>query len=185
MTGRMLVAGVGNIFLGDDGFGVAVVGRLARTPRPPQVDVLDVGIRGIHLAYQLLDGYDVLVIVDAAQRGREPGTVTLLEVDQAQIEAEFQRCGAAEIAHGDAPMLDAHGLEPGAILRMLGSLGGQVDRVLVVACEPVSVADGIGLSDPVQAAVDPAVALVEQLMRSHPDPAHPHVDRLRAEEVSR
>lgn len=175
MTGRMLVAGVGNIFLSDDGFGVEVVSRLTRTPRPPEVDLLDVGIRGIHLAYQLLDGYQVLVIVDAAQRGREPGTVTLLEVDQAQIED-----AAAEIAGGEAPMLDAHGLEPGAILRMLGSLGGAVERVLVVACEPVSVEEGIGLSDPVQAAVAPAVALVEQLMHSHPRP-----DLRRAEEVSR
>ncbi|MGQ0631352.1 MAG: hydrogenase maturation protease [Sporichthyaceae bacterium] len=178
MTARMLVAGVGNIFLSDDAFGVEVVSRLAPAPRPPGVDLLDVGIRGIHLAYQLLDGYDTLVLVDTAARGQRPGTLTLLEVDQGQIEAEFQEVGRAEIATGQAPMLDAHGLEPGALLRMLGSLGGAVGKVLVVACEPESLAEGIGLSPVVAAAVEPAVALVGEVMNSF-------ASTLIAEEVSR
>jgi hydrogenase maturation protease len=135
-----------------------LVGR----PRPDGVDLLDVGIRGIHLAYQLLDGYEVLVIVDAAPRGRAPGTVTLIEVDQARIDD-----AAAEIAAGAAPMLDVHGLTPGAILRMLGSLGGSLERVLVLACEPANLTEGIGLSPAVAEAVEPAVAVLEELMDSH------------------
>ena len=156
MTGRMLVAGIGNIFLGDDGFGVEVVRRLAGTPRPPGVEVVDVGIRGVHLAYQLLDGYDVLVLVDAAPRGHAPGTVTLVEVDEAAL--------------GDpaSPVVDAHGLDPGAVLRMLGSLGGCVGTVYLVACEPESLAEGIGLSAAVEAGVGPAAGLVEELMTRDP-----------------
>ncbi|MGQ0625283.1 MAG: hydrogenase maturation protease [Sporichthyaceae bacterium] len=159
--GRMLVAGIGNIFLTDDGFGSEVLRRMAGTAAPPDVHLLDVGIRGVHLAYQLLEGYQVLVVVDAAQRGHAPGTLTLVEVDQAQVADN-----AAEIVDGQAPLLDAHGLDPGAILAMLGSLGGAVERVLLIACEPVSVEEGIGLTPQVGAAIGPAIALVEELMWS-------------------
>jgi hydrogenase maturation protease len=160
---RMLVAGVGNIFLGDDGFGVEVVRQMAGTAYPEGVEVVDFGIRGVHLAYQLLEGYDVLLLVDAAARGQPPGTVTLLEVDPGEVATS-----AAAVSAADAPLLDAHGLEPGAILGMLGSLGGQVSRVLVVACEPESVDERLGLSETVQAAVAPAIALVEQVIRDVP-----------------
>lgn len=160
-TGRTLIACVGNIFLGDDGFGVEVARRMAGTALPADVELLDVGIRGIHLAYQLLDGYDLLVVVDAAPRGREPGTVSLLEVDQAEVAD-----AAPAVAEGDAPLLDVHGLEPGAILSMLSSLGGQVRRVLVLACEPESVTEGIGLSSVVQAAVPHAIAVLAGLVES-------------------
>lgn len=167
MTGKMLVACVGNIFLSDDGFGVEVARRMAGTPRPEGVELVDFGIRGIHLTYQLLDGYDVLVVVDAAPRGHAPGTVSLLEVDPATRAAEGGAEVAAAVSNGEAPLLDAHGLEPNAILRMLGSLGGQVRRVLVVACEPATVSEGLGLSPAVEAAVGPAIAAVEKLMREH------------------
>jgi hydrogenase maturation protease len=173
----MLVAGVGNIFLSDDGFGSEVVRRMQGVPVPADVDVLDIGIRGVHLAYQLLDGYDVLVIVDAAARGQIPGAVTLLTVDQALV-ADARPA----VAEGDSALVDAHGLAPGAILSMLAGLGGTVGQVYVVACEPESVAEGIGLSPQVEAAIGPAIALVEQLMWSGamPDPTGQHV-----EEVSR
>src|SRR5436305_706278 len=101
----MLVAGVGNIFLSDDGFGSEVVRRMQGVPVPADVDVIDVGIRGVHLAYQLLDGSDVLVVIDAAARGQAPGTVTLLTVDQALV-ADARPA----VAEGDSPLVDAHGL---------------------------------------------------------------------------
>ncbi len=168
---RMLIAGVGNVFLSDDAFGVEVVRQMAGTPLPAGVELVDFGIRGVHLAYQLLEGYDVLVLIDASPRGRLPGTVSLLEVDQAELDDV-----AAAVSGGQAPLVDAHGLEPGAILKMLGSLGGAVAKVLVVACEPESVDEGIGLSEPVHAALPPAVALVEKVM---------HGDYVAAKEVSR
>lgn len=165
LTGRRtLIAGVGNIFLSDDAFGVEVIARLARSPRRQggtKIDIVDFGIRGVHLAYQLLEGYDVLVLVDAAPHGREPGTVSLVEVDPRSVGSS-----AAEVAGGEAALVDAHSLEPGAILRMLGSLGGAVGAVLVVACEPQCLEEGIGLSPPVAAAVDPAVELLERLIES-------------------
>jgi hydrogenase maturation protease len=168
---RTLVAGVGNIFLSDDGFGVEVASRLAGRPLPDGVELVDFGIRGVHLAYQLLDGYDVLVIVDAAPHGQPPGTVSLLEVDQGQVTSS-----AAAVTEGASPLVDAHGLEPGAILSMLGSLGGSVGEVLVVACEPASVDEGLGLTPVVQAAVPRAVTLVEHVIRS------PRATRATAEE---
>jgi hydrogenase maturation protease len=168
---RVLVAGVGNIFLTDDGFGSEVVRRMAGEQLPAGVEMVDFGIRGVHLAYQLLDGYDVLVVVDAAPRGHVPGTVSLLEVDPADV-ADSARA----VSDGEAPLVDAHGLEPAAILSMLGSLGGTVARVVVVACEPASVEEGIGLTEPVQAAVPRAIEMVRELMWSGLVPA---------EEVSR
>lgn len=168
---RVLVAGVGNIFLGDDGFGVEVAGRLAGSAQPDGVEIVDFGIRGVHLAYQLLDGYDVLVLIDAAQRGRPPGTVSLLDVDTAQLVD-----ASAAVSSGQAPLVDAHGLEPGTILSMLSSLGGQVGKILVVACEPESVEEGIGLSPCVAASIPRAVELVHQVIGSVHDSA---------EEVSR
>jgi hydrogenase maturation protease len=144
---RVLVAGVGNIFLGDDGFGVEVAARLAGAPVPDGVEVADFGIRGVHLAYQLLEGYDALVLVDAVRRGEDPGTLSLLEVE---TEGE------------DPPMVavDAHGMDPHSVLATLAGLGGSVERVLVVACEVAHVDEGIGLSAPVSRAVPAAAELV-------------------------
>ena len=120
MTGRILVAGVGNVFLRDDAFGVEVVRLLAERPQPPGVQVRDYGIRGVHLAYELLNGYDLFVLVDAAPRGEAPGTVTVLEVDLPGPDA--------------LPVIDAHSLTPDAIFGLLSSLGGHPGRSLVVAC---------------------------------------------------
>ena len=149
MTGRVLVAGVGNLFLGDDGFGPEVARRLAGRSLPAGVRVVDYGIRGMHLAYDLLDGYDELVILDAAPRGGRPGDVVVLEVD----EGDF---GAGEF--------DGHGMEPTAVLSSLGSLGGRLPRTYVVGCEPADIDEGIGLSPSVAAAVDPAVDAVLRLL---------------------
>jgi hydrogenase maturation protease len=149
VSARVLVAGVGNLFLGDDGFGPEAARRLAAAPLPDGVQVVDYGIRGMHLAYDLLTGYDALVIVDAVPRGGTPGDVVVLEV------------GEADLGEGD---YDAHGMEPTAMLASLGSLGGRLPRTYVVGCEPLDTAECIGLSAPVAAAVDRAVELVERLL---------------------
>lgn len=150
MSGRVLVAGVGNVFLGDDGFGVEVARRLADEPLPANVEVVDFGIRGVHLAYELLEGYDTLVVVDAAPRGFDRGTVFVLEVDPAD-----------EI---EASSLDAHDLSPESVLGMLKTLGGEVGRVWIVGCEPASIQEGIGLSPEVDRAVPDAVRAVRELI---------------------
>lgn len=156
--GKVLVAGVGNVFFSDDGFGVAVVKELLEEGGLPEgVEVVDTGIRGMHLAYQLLDGYGALVLVDATQRGGEPGTVYTLEHD-------------LDAPRDDPVALDAHGMEPGAVLALLDGLAEvmglerPVGRVLVVGCEPAILEEGIGLSPPVAAAVQPAVRTVTELV---------------------
>ncbi len=158
---KVLVAGIGNTFLTDDGFGVEVVKRLKGRELPAGVEVVDTGIRGMHLAYQLLDGYDVLVLVDAVARGSDPGTLHILEHD---LDAQ-RDTGAA---------LDAHGMDPAAVLELLDGLASAmglerpVGRVLVVGCEPASVDEGIGLSPAVAAAVDPTVETVIELVAQLP-----------------
>src|SRR5436190_1620658 len=138
---RVLVAGVGNIFLGDDAFGVEVVQRLARRPLPDGVRVVDFGIRGLDLTYALLDGYEAVVLVDATPRGGTPGTLYVLEVDTAQ-------------ALGGAPAVDAHSLDPVKVLRLAATMGCRVERLLLVGCEPATPVDvedmSMGLSAPVQ-----------------------------------
>jgi hydrogenase maturation protease len=152
MTGRTLVAGVGNVFLRDDAFGVEVIRLLDGQPRPPGVQVRDYGIRGVHLVYELLDGCDLFVLVDAAPRGEEPGTVTVLEVDLPSPESLPQ------------PVMDAHDLAPDAIFGLLASLGGRPGRCLVVACEPADVSAGMGLSEPVRRALPHAVRAVQDIL---------------------
>ena len=150
MTGWILVAGVGNVFLRDDAFGVEVVRLLAGRPQPPGVQIRDYGIRGVHLAYELLTGYDLFVLVDAAPRGEAPGTVAVLEVDLPRPDAQ--------------PVIDAHSLTPDAIFGLLSTLGGHPGRSLVVACEPAEVDAGMGLSDPVREALPHAVRAVEEIL---------------------
>ena len=157
-AGRTLVAGVGNIFQRDDAFGVEVIRLLAeRQPGPPGVQIRDFGIRGVHLVYDLLDGCDLFVLVDAAARGAAPGTVTVLEVEPSRAPADGRDSTAA-------PVIDAHGLTPDDIFALLASLGGRPGRSLVVACEPADTSPGMGLSDPVQAALPHAVAAVEEIL---------------------
>ena len=156
-TGRTLVAGVGNIFLRDDAFGVEVARLLDGRPSQAGVKIKDFGIRGVHLVYELLDGCDLFVLIDAAPGGRAPGTVTVLEVDPADSAP-----GAEAMAPG---VMDAHSLAPDHIFAMLTSMGGRPGRSLVVACEPADVSEGIGLSDQVRAALPHAVRAVEEILR--------------------
>ena len=151
---RILVAGIGNVFLGDDGFGVAVADRLARADLPPGVHVADYGIRGMDLAYALRD-YDVAIFVDATPRGERPGTLYVIE---------------PELEGGELAGPDAHGMDPVKVLSLARALGGGLPRVLVVGCEPGTRMTGeeedvvAELSAPVRAAVDGAVRLVESLI---------------------
>jgi hydrogenase maturation protease len=149
--GRTLVAGVGNVFLGDDGFGVEVVRQLAGTPLPAGVELLDVGIRAVHLAYELLAGCDLLILVDSSARGQPPGTVSVLEV------------GAEDVTPAQ-PLIDAHGLAPDSVLALVRRLGAQPGRILVVACEPAVLEPGMDLSAPVRAAVPEAARLITTIV---------------------
>ena len=139
------IAGIGNIFLGDDGFGVEAVRRLGEHPLPDGVEVVDTGVRGVHLAYQMLDGYDTVLLVDARARGEAPGTA---------VRARAPLGGRPPPAD---PALDGHQMTPDTVLALLGTLAPEptaaARRVLVVGCEPASVDEGIGLSPPVSAAV--------------------------------
>ena len=153
---RVLVAGVGNIFLGDDGFGVEVVRRLAEREMPEGVEVKDFGIRGMDLAYALHEDYEAVVFVDAVPRGEEPGTVYLIE---------------PEIEDDGEVSLDTHGMDPVKVIKLSRALGAKPTRTLVVGCEPQVVLSGedyddmsMELSEPVQAAVGEAVKLVESLV---------------------
>jgi hydrogenase maturation protease len=161
MSGKILVAGVGNVFLGDDGFGVEVARRLAGTELPAGVRVADFGIRGVHLAYELLEGYDTTILVDAAPRGDRPGTVYVIEVDVDDPGSGIP----SERADEEGALVDAHGMEPEAVFKLLRALGAAAGRVLVVGCEPAEVTERMGLSEPVARAVDEAVRVVSELVR--------------------
>lgn len=155
---RILIAGIGNIFLGDDAFGVEVIRRLARRSLPDGVRVEDFGIRGIDLVYALCDGYESVILVDAVARGEPPGTLYL-------VEPHVEPRNAADPTE---PLIDLHTMDPAKVLQAAQSLGGRVDRVLLIGCEPSPAADAEempqGLSEPVAAAVDEAVAMTESLV---------------------
>jgi hydrogenase maturation protease len=157
MTPTMLIAGIGNIFLGDDAFGVEVVRRLSSRKLPDSVRVMDFGIRGFDLAYALLDSYDVTILVDATPRGGVPGTLYTIEPDLSALHnLEVQE-----------PMIETHGMNPMRVLSLVKAMGGQLQRILVVGCEPATLGpeEGLmGLSEPVQAAVAEAVGLIESLI---------------------
>ena len=162
----VLVACVGNIFLSDDGFGVEVAAALGRAPMPDGVKVVDFGIRSVHLAYELLEGYDVLVVVDTvAQQEGPPGTLYVIEPD---LPARDERADPLPEV-----MLDPHDLTPGGVMSLVPTLGGAVDRILVVGCQPEVLDDGIGLSPAVQAAVQPAADLVREVVRRELDRLDP------------
>jgi hydrogenase maturation protease len=151
----ILVAGIGNIFQGDDAFGVEVVQRLLRDPLPPDVKVVDFGIRGVDLTYALMDGHDTVVLVDAAARGEAPGTVSLVE------------CDRPATAPLDAPIISAHDLDPGKVMQLVQALGGNCRRVLLVACEPADCGGDegrMGLTPPVAAAIEPAIEMIHNLL---------------------
>ena len=154
---RVLVAGIGNIFLGDDAFGVEVVQNLARCPWPEEVRVVDFGIRGFDLAYALLDGYDAAILVDALPRGEAPGTLYVIEPD------------LTELNGSDAVQIETHSMDPVKVLRLAHAMGNLPDQILVVGCEPATLdpdeGGHMGLSTPVEAALDEAMQLVESLVR--------------------
>jgi len=160
---RILIAGIGNIFLGDDGFGVEVVRRLASRAQPAEVRVVDFGIRGLDLAYALQDGYETTVLIDAFPHGQAPGTVSIVDPD------------AQEIAAGRESFVDAHNMNPLTVLRMVSEMNGPLKRVVLVGCEPATLGGDegfMGLSEPVEAAVEQATnateALIERLLKSEP-----------------
>jgi hydrogenase maturation protease len=160
---KILVAGIGNIFLGDDGFGVEVARRLAETEFPEGVLVRDFGIRGYDLAYALLDGHDLIILVDAVPRGSPPGTLYVIEPEMDSPPAESRvepRCLA----------LDAHAMNPVSVLQLAKSIGPVSGTVLLVGCEPASLGGDegeMGLSEAVAAVVDQAAALVKRLIEDH------------------
>ena len=153
----VLIAGIGNIFLGDDAFGVEVARQLSQRPLPEGVRVEDFGIRGFDLTYALMENHDAVVMVDAMPRGGAPGTLYVIEPDHGESNGQE----AQDMA------LDPHGMNPMKVLQMVKAMGGQPRRVLIVGCEPATFGpeEGqMGLSEPVQKAVDKAVSLIERLI---------------------
>jgi hydrogenase maturation protease len=157
-TPSILIAGIGNIFLGDDAFGVEVVQRLARRELPDGVKAIDFGIRGFDLAYALLDGSDFTILVDACPRGGEPGSLYVIEPD----------LNLPDSQEATQPSVDAHSMNPMNVIRMAKSMGGgSLGRILLVGCEPLTLGpeEGqMGLSEPVAAMVDEAARVVESLV---------------------
>ena len=148
---NILVAAVGNLWRRDDGFGGAVAKRLRERELPQGVEVADFGTGGLDLAYELMRGYDALVLVDISRQGGEPGTLYVMEADPESIEAGIE----------DGDMIDPHDMDPQTVLRFVKSVNGWPGKVIVVACEPAEIEDfGIGLSPAVEAAVEQAVGLV-------------------------
>lgn len=146
----ILVAGIGNLFLGDDGFGPEVLRHVPQRLASERVQLRDYGIRGMHLAYDLLDGWDALVLVDALPSRGSPGTVHVFQADHESLTASVG--------------LDAHAMDPAAVFASLNALGGTPPYTVVVGCEAANVGEGIGLSDAVAAAVPAAVQAIEDVV---------------------
>lgn len=172
MTGTLLIAGIGNIFLGDDAFGVEVARSLSQRTLPSEVQVKDFGIRGFDLAYTLLDPWHTVILVDALPRKEAAGTLFVLEPDLTGL-------GDPGVAGMD---LNPHGMDPMRVLNLAASLGPIAARILVVGCEPKDFGDELegrmGLSPQVQAAVDEAANMIEELIgrilesKDHPVQVH-------------
>jgi len=153
----ILIAGIGNIFLGDDAFGVEVVQRLAGRQLPERVKAIDFGIRGFDLAYALLDGSDVTILVDACPRGGTPGSLYVIGPDLKSLDAP----------DAQQTSVDAHSMNPMNVIRMAKSMGGELKKILLVGCEPATLGpeEGqMGLSEPVAAVIEEAAKLVESLV---------------------
>jgi hydrogenase maturation protease len=148
---RILVAGIGNAWLGDDGFGGEVVGRLEARELPQGTVVLDFGTGGLDLAYEVMRGYDALVLVDVSRQGGEPGTLYVMDVPEEDVEAGIE----------DGQVINPHAMDPQTVLRFVRTVGAWPGKVVVVACEPGAVEElGLGLSADVARAVDGAVDLL-------------------------
>ena len=147
----ILVAGVGNAWMRDDGFGSAVARALSERKLPGGVSVMDAGTGGLDLAYEVMRGYDALVIVDVSKQGGEPGTLYVMEPDEESVSGSIE----------DGDTINPHAMDPQTVLRFVRSVGAWPGRVVVIACEPAEVDDaGWGLSEQVQGAVQRAVDLV-------------------------
>jgi hydrogenase maturation protease len=156
---RVLIAGIGNIFLGDDAFGSEVARRLQARPWPAGVRVVDFGIRGFDLAYALCDGNDLTVLIDATPRGGSPGTIYVIEPDLSELVDDSR----------PAALVDAHSLDPLQVLRMAHAQGAVLKGIVLVGCEPADLGgeEGrLGVSEPVAAAVDEALDVVTSLVRN-------------------
>ena len=148
---QILVAGIGNAWLRDDGFGGQVAARLGERDLPDGVSVFDFGSGGLDLAYEVMRGYHALVLVDVSEQGGEPGTLYVMEPDPEEVEGGIE----------DGEVINPHGMDPKTVLRFLKAVGGWPGKVVIIACEPAEVEEmGMGLSDEVAAAVDRAVKLV-------------------------
>jgi hydrogenase maturation protease len=153
---KILVAGIGNIFLGDDAFGVEVVRRLMNRNLSAEARVVDFGIRGLDLAYALQDNYETTILIDAYPYGQTPGTVSVVEPDLNEITAAPDN------------LVEAHSMHPLTVLRMAAAMNGPLNRVLLVGCEPQSLGGDegyMGLSEPVEGAVEEAVNATEALIK--------------------
>ncbi len=155
MTKRILLAGIGNIFHGDDAFGVEVARRLTNETLPEAVHLADFGIRSYDLAYALMDGYETAILIDATQQGKPPGTLYVIEPDMASL------------AEQPGEAVNAHSMNPVRVLQMVQMMGGEHGRLLVLGCEPavLDAPDGhLGLSEPVAAAVPKAIEMIHDLL---------------------
>lgn len=154
---HILIAGIGNIFMGDDAFGSEVARQLMQRALPCEVRVVDFGIRGFDLVYALLDGYEATIFIDATPRGEAPGTLYTIEPDLKELD---------NLNPQDA-MIEPHGMNPLKVLGMVKAMGGEFKRILLVGCEPEPMGadeERMGLSEPVQAAVAEAIRLIESLV---------------------
>ena len=155
MNKSILIAGVGNIFLGDDAFGVEVAKHIAERTWPAGVSIVDYGIRGFDLAYALLDSWDAVIIVDAMTRGGTPGTLYTIEPN------------LNDIAGSDLAV-NPHGMDPLRVLNLAASLGTIAAKIYIVGCEPADFGDELegrtGLSEHLQSAVEEASNMVERLV---------------------
>ena len=161
MSRGVLVAGIGNIFQTDDAFGVEVARRLTTRTLPPRARVEDFGIRGVHLAYELLEGYHGLVLIDAVPMGEPAGTLAVIAPEERP----------ESMTNDDmAPVVDAHTMKPEVVLHTLARLGGSVEKIFIVGCQPANLQEGMGLTPAVAAAVDEAVEMCCQLVSDIAEP---------------
>ena len=154
---RILIAGIGNIFLGDDAFGCEVARQLVRQSWPENVRVVDFGIRGFDLAYALLDGPDATILVDATPRGEAPGTLYTIEPDLSEVDSLDSEA-----------IPETHGMNPLKMLHLVKAMGGECKKIRLVGCDPATLGpeEGLmGLREPVQAAVPEAVKVIESLIK--------------------
>ena len=148
---RILVAGIGNAWLKDDGFGSAVAERLSKRELPAEAAVFDFGTGGLDLAYEVMRGYDGLILIDVSRQGGEPGTLYVMEASEDDVEAGIE----------DGQIINPHAMDPQTVLRFVKSLGAWPGKVVVIACEPAAVEEmGLGLSTAVEVAVEGAIDLV-------------------------